>query len=92
MGLPAIMGAISLGSKLVGGIKKAKGAVKTIAKKAKIPKLGLPGLIRPTYRRRKKKATLSMEEIGKLMIIGQALGKRSPAVTLMTMKALSGRL
>lgn len=43
-------------------------------------------------RRRRRKSNLTLSEMGKIMVMGQALGKRSPAVTLMTMKAIGGRL
>lgn len=43
-------------------------------------------------RKSRKKKSLSLEEMGKIMVMGQALGKKSPAVTLLTMKAISGRL
>ncbi len=36
--------------------------------------------------------SLSAGEMGKLMFLSQVLGKRSPAMTLIIMKALRGRL
>ena len=43
-------------------------------------------------RRRRRHRGLTFNEMGKIMVMGQALGRRSPAVTLMTMRALSGRI
>lgn len=43
-------------------------------------------------RRKRRRSGLTMTEMGKIMVLGQALGRRSPAVTLVTMKALSGRI
>lgn len=46
------------------------------------------------FRRRGKhrRKALSLNEMGTLMVLGQALGRKSPVVTLAAMKALSGRL
>jgi hypothetical protein len=42
--------------------------------------------------RRRGIPSLSPNEMGKLMLMSQVLGKRSPAMTLIVMKALRGRL
>jgi len=43
-------------------------------------------------RRRRGIPTLSPNEMGKMMLMAQILGRRSPAMTMIVMKALSGRI
>lgn len=43
-------------------------------------------------RRRRSKSSLSGQEMGKLMFLSQVLGRRNPALTLVVMKALGGKL
>ena len=66
-----------------GGVRRLAGAAAPRLRAA----LGAPG-----RRRRGRIPSLSATEMGKLMFMAQILGKRSPAMTMIVMKALGGRI
>ena len=80
-------GASALVSKFRGGGGPI-GTATTIAGRKGLP----PALMRGGRRRRGRVPSLTPNELGKLMLMSQIFGKKSPAMTLVVMKALSGRL
>lgn len=43
-------------------------------------------------KKRRRRGALTATEMGKITFMAQTLGKRNPAITLMIMKALGGKL
>ncbi len=95
MALPLIAGAVA--SRLgVGAARRAAGGfVRRAARRglaAAAPLVGRAALGARIGRRRRGIPSLSPSEMGKLMLMAQVLGRRSPAMTLVVMKALRGRI
>lgn len=89
MPLPAVIGTLLRGAgRFVGGLQGARGASQGSALSFAVSRaLGGGG----GFRRRKRQG-LTVNEMGKIMFLSQALGKRSPAVTLAVMKAMGGKI
>lgn len=88
MGLPATLPTLANIARGVLTSRAAKGALSGAG-----AALGITSSSLARYgARRRKKSSLTMTEMGKLIFMGQALGKRNPVMTLMVMKALGGRL
>ncbi len=98
MGLPSILGKVikTVGGALGFGGRRAAAAAPMILREAAPYAIGAAAGAGLTAvaggRRKRRRSGLTMTEMGKIMVLGQALGRRSPAVTLVTMKALSGRI
>lgn len=95
MPLPAIAGSVALKAfgkvgKLFGKRKKRRGPGLAQTIGGLVAARGAPGV--SIRRRRGRVPSLSTSEMGKLMFLGQVLGRRSPAMTLVVMRALSGRI
>ena len=80
MGLPALAGGV---------VRKFGGRIVRKALRKGVSFVGKRG-----FRTGKRRGipSLSASEMGKLMFMSQVLGKRAPAMTLIIMKALRGRL
>lgn len=91
MALPAIIGgAIGLARGL---FKKRGGGVGAIAAPVAAGAVGAAAArMLGGKRRRRSRGGLNMQEMGKIMVMSHALGRNNPAVTLMMMKGLGGKL
>lgn len=95
--LPMVLGAVSALAPLLGG-----GGGRRRPRPTGPPAPGVRGLITRAVggglpgamggRRRRRRASLTASEMSKLIFMSQVLGKRSPALTMMVLKSLSGRL
>lgn len=98
MALPLLAGAVA--TRLGGGIgrrllrrgRRAVAAGAGVVARVAGPAVAarLPGIA--GVRRRRRIPALSSSEMGKLLFLGQVLGRRSPAMTLIVMRALGGRV
>lgn len=99
---PALIGpALSIASSLIGKRKaRAPRAAAPIALPSPVTTLAtravgavvgrvLPGAV---TRRRRRRVGLTMREMEKIAMMAAVLGPRSPAVTMITMRALGGRI
>ncbi len=98
MALPLIAGAVGrIVARRVGGglVRRAGGAILRRGAAAVGGIAGARvtrGILRPGRGRRRGIPSLSANEMGKLMFMAQILGRRSPAMTMIVMKALGGRI